>query len=93
MNLLEKMNKLVGRKCWHGSPGMATEERITAIDVNIVKENIRVEFESGFFTSLPAETMEILLDQWEDGYTNGVVYNPWKCSITRRSGMLEQLML
>ena len=71
MNTLEKMNQLVGAKCWHGSPGIPVEEKIQAINVNIKDENVRVEFESGFSTKMSIETMDELLEQWEDGNLTG----------------------
>ncbi len=92
MNTLKKMNKLVGAKCWHGSPGIPVEEKIQAINVNIKDENVQVEFESGCFTKMSIETMDEFLKQWEDGYAE-VNYNPWSCSVTRREGMLEQLVM
>jgi hypothetical protein len=84
--------KLVGAECWHGSPGIPVKEKIQAINVNIKDKNVQVEFESGCFTRMDIETMDELLEQWEDGYAK-VEYNPWSCSITRREGMLEQLII
>ena len=86
------MNKLVGRKCWHGSPGIPVEEKIQAISVNINEENVQVEFESGFSTKMDIETMEEFLEQLDEGLAE-VNYNPWFCSTTRRAGMLEQLVM
>ena len=92
MNTLEKINKLVGHACLHGSPGYPIREVISAIDIDIKNEQVSIEFRSGFCTKLSVEDMEDLLDQWEDGY-GSIEYNPWSCSVTRRSGMLEELII
>jgi hypothetical protein len=88
---MKKLNNLIGKDCLHGSPGIPVKEKVTAIDLNIVKEKATIHFESGCSTEMPIETLDKIADEWQDGYAEAV-YNPWKCSTTNRSGMLEQIV-
>ncbi len=88
---MEKINNLIGQDCLHGSPGLPVKEKVVAIDLNIVNEKATIHFESGGATEMPIETLDKIADEWKDGYTEAC-YNPWKCSVTKRSGMLEQIV-
>jgi hypothetical protein len=93
MNIMEKINLIIGGECGHGSVGLPVKEVINAVELDIANEQARVCFESGDATNIPMETFDELLDSYEESGYAQVQYNPWKCSITNRSGMLEELTL
>jgi hypothetical protein len=92
MNITESVNQIIGAECGHGSCGLPIKEVIKAVNLNITNENASIEFESGYVTEMPMETLENLLEQFMDGYAQ-VQYNPWSCSTTNREGMLEELTI
>lgn len=92
MNITEAVNQIIGAECGHGSCGLPVQEVIKAVNLNIMNETASIEFESGHVTEMPMETLDNLLDQYLDGYAQ-VQYNPWSCSTTKRSGMLEELTI
>lgn len=92
MNIASKVNQIIGAECGHGSCGLPVKEVIKAVNLNIMNETASIEFESGHFTEMPIETLDNLLDEFLDGYAQ-VHYNPWSCSTTKRSGMLEELTI
>jgi len=82
-----KENEIIGRECFHGSPGYPVKETIQTITFDAKKDLFAIVFESGCYTHLSKAEFENL------GENGRVCYNPWKCYTTRRSGMLEEMML
>ncbi len=101
--ILQKVNDLVGRTCTHGSPGYPTIEKIVAIDMNVENEEARIHFKSAFYTDMPFDVLEELIqkldgdypydeDEEESGIAS-VLYEPYECSITRREGYCTELAI
>lgn len=81
-------------------------EKIVAIDMNVENEEARIHFKSECFTDMPFDVLEELIQKIEGEYHDeedyfreansgiaSVLYEPYKCSITKREGYSTELAI